>query len=56
MGRLPAGKLPSALVPPPRMHLVHDFGVLGLNARLRRVVLPEPPEEGSNDPCGHSVA
>ncbi len=46
----------SVLVPPPRMHLVHYFDVLAPNARLRRLVVPEPPDEGADDPCGHSVA
>ncbi|MDP1832455.1 MAG: transposase [Geothrix sp.] len=46
----------SALVPPPRMHLVHYFGVLAPNARLRKQVVPEPPEDADQDPCGHSVA
>jgi hypothetical protein len=46
----------SALVPPPRMHLVHYFGVLAPNARLRKQVVPEAPEEADLDPCGHSVA
>jgi ribosomal protein S27E len=46
----------SALVPPPRMHLVHYFGVLAPNARLRKQVVPEAPEDADLDPCGHSVA
>ena len=46
----------SALVPPPRMHLVHYFGVLAPNAKLRRQVVPEPPEDPDQDPCGGSVA
>lgn len=46
----------SALVPPPRMHLVHYFGVLAPNAKLRGLVVPEPPDEGADDPCGQSVA
>ena len=46
----------SALVPPPRMHLVHYFGVLAPNAKLRRQVVPEPPEDPESDPCGGSVA
>ena len=46
----------SALVPPPRMHLVHYFGVLAPNARLRKQVVPEAPEDPDADPCGHSVA
>jgi len=46
----------SALFPPPRMHLVHYFGVLAPNARLRKQVVPEAPEDPEGDPCGHSVA
>jgi hypothetical protein len=46
----------SALVPPPRMHLIHYFGVLAPNARLREKVVPEAPEDTDLDPCGHSVA
>ncbi len=46
----------SALVPPPRMHLVHYFGFLAPNARLRKQVVPEPPEDADQDLCGHSVA
>ncbi len=46
----------SALVPPPRMHLVHYFGLLAPNARLRKQVVPEAPEDPDQDPCGNSVA
>jgi hypothetical protein len=46
----------TALVPPPRMHLVHYFGVLAPNARLRKQVVPEAPEDPDQNPCGHSVA
>jgi hypothetical protein len=35
----------TALVPPPRMHLVHYYGVLAPNAKLRPLVVPEAPEE-----------
>lgn len=35
----------TALVPPPRMHLVHYYGVLAPNAKLRPRVVPEAPEE-----------
>ena len=38
------------------MHLVHYFGVLAPNARLRRQVVPEAPEEAGLNPYGHSVA
>ncbi len=33
-------------------------GCLAPNARLRRLIVPAPPdaEDGSDDPCGHSVA
>ena len=46
----------SALVPPPRMHLVHYFGVLAPHAKLRKQVVPEAPADPDLDPCGHSVA
>jgi hypothetical protein len=46
----------SALVPPPRMHMVHYFGVLAPNARLRKQVVPDAPDDADLDPCGHSVA
>jgi hypothetical protein len=46
----------AALVPPPRMHLVHYYGVLAPHAKLRKFVVPEAPSEGDDDPCGHSVA
>ncbi len=45
----------AALVPPPRMHLVHYYGVLAPNARHRRYVVPAPPEEEEKG-GGHSVA
>lgn len=31
-------------------------GVLALNAKLRRLVVPEPPETEDTDPYGHSIA
>ena len=46
----------TALVPPPRMHMVHYFGVLAPNATLRKFVVPEAPAEEDTDPCGHSIA
>jgi len=46
----------TALVPPPRMHMVHYFGVLAPNAKLRKFVVPEAPAEEDADPCGHSIA
>lgn len=46
----------TALVPPPRMHMVHYFGVLAPNAKSRKLVVPEPPEIEDTDPCGHSIA
>ena len=46
----------TALVPPPRMHMVHYFGVLAPNAKLRKLIVPEAPEEEDLDPCGHSIA
>jgi hypothetical protein len=36
----------AALVPPSRMPLVHAFGILAPKAKLRRFVVPEPPEPG----------
>jgi hypothetical protein len=38
------------------MHLVHYFGVLAPNARLRKQFVPEAPDDSELDPCGHSVA
>jgi len=38
------------------MHQVHYFGILAPNAKLRKFVVPEPPEYEDADPCGHSVA
>ena len=46
----------TALVPPPRMHQVHYFGVLAPKAAWRKAVVPEPPAEAEEDPCGGSVA
>lgn len=46
----------TALVPPPRMHMVHYFGVLAPNSKLRKLVVPEAPAEEDADPCGHSIA
>lgn len=34
----------AALVPPPRVHLVHFAGVFAPGAKLRRQVIPAPPE------------
>ncbi len=45
----------TALVPPSRMHLVHYFGVLAPAAKLRKQIVPMPPENPDLDPCGHSV-
>jgi hypothetical protein len=38
-----------AAVPPPRFHLVRYFGVLSSHSRLRKHVVPEPPD----DPSAH---
>ncbi len=46
----------TALVPPPLMHMVHYFGVLAPNAKMRKFVVPEAPGEEDADPCGHSIA
>jgi len=43
----------AALVPPPRMHLVHYYGVLAPHAKIRSRIVPEPPDEDRG--CGHSV-
>ena len=42
----------AALVPPPRMHLVHYLGVLAPNAKLCPLVVPEPPQEETTLTCG----
>src|SRR5262244_481952 len=42
----------AALVPRPRLHLIRFHGVLAPNAKLRREIIPRPPEpaaEPSND-------
>ena len=46
----------TALVPPPRMHQVHYFGLLAPNAKLHKFVVPAPPENEDTDPCGHSIS
>ncbi len=46
----------TALVPPPRVQQVHYFGLLAPNAKLRRLVVPEPPENEETNLCGHSIA
>ncbi len=38
------------------MHMVHYFGVLAPNAKMRKFVVPEAPAEEDADPCGHSIA
>ena len=43
------------LVPPPRMHLVHYFGVLTPNAKLCKFGVPAQPEDEDTDPYGHSI-
>jgi Putative transposase len=35
----------TALVPPPRMHLVHFYGILAPNAKLRSRVVPQAEKE-----------
>ena len=35
---------------------ISAFGVLAPNAKLRKLVVPEPPEIEDDDPCGHSIA
>jgi hypothetical protein len=43
-GEEPVGRL-TALLSPPRMHLVHFYGVLAPNAKLRSQVVPQVEEE-----------
>ena len=43
-------RLLAALVPPPRANLVHFHGVLAPNAKLRPLVVPQPPPP-SPPPC-----
>jgi hypothetical protein len=35
----------AALVPRPRLHLIRFHGVLAPNAKLRREIIPSPPEQ-----------
>ena len=35
----------AALVPRPRLHLIRFHGVLAPNAKLRREIVPSPPEQ-----------
>ena len=37
------------------MHLIHFYGVLAPNAKLRKFVVPEAPDDDDGG-CGHSVA
>ena len=37
------------------MHLIHFYGVLAPNAKLRKFVVPEAPDDEDSG-CGHSVA
>ena len=36
--------------------MIHYPGVLAPNAKLRKFVVPEAPENEDADPCGHSIA
>ena len=44
----------AALVPPPRFHLLRDYGVFGPHAAVRAQVVPAPPDgpphTGAGDP------
>jgi hypothetical protein len=37
----------AALVPRPRLHLIRFHGVLAPNAKLRREIVPSPPEQAT---------
>ena len=37
----------TALVPRPRLHLIRFHGVLAPNAKLRREIVPSPPEQAT---------
>jgi hypothetical protein len=46
----------TALVPPPRMHLVHYYGVLAPNAKLRSKVVPQVDDnDAEHQLCGGAV-
>jgi len=44
----------AALVPRPRLHLIRLHGVLAPNAKLRREIIPSPPEQATAPACDHA--
>jgi Putative transposase len=44
----------AALVPRPRLHLIRFHGVLAPNAKLRREIVPSPPEQATAPACDHA--
>src|ERR1700730_4069128 len=46
----------AALVPRPRLHLIRFHGVLAPNAKLRREIIPSPPEQATEPACDHANA
>jgi hypothetical protein len=46
----------AALVPRPRLHLIRFHGVLAPNAKLRRKIVPAPPERATEPPTDHAPA
>jgi Putative transposase len=46
----------AALVPRPRLHLIRLHGVLAPNAKLRREIIPSPPEQATAPACDHAPA
>ena len=47
MSRLEFMQRLAALVPRPRLHLIHFHGVQGPNAKLRCEIIPSPPEHAT---------
>ena len=45
----------AALVPRPRLHLIRFHGVLAPNAKLRREIVPSPPEQATAPACDHAA-
>ena len=44
----------AALVLRPRLHLIRFHGVLAPNAKLRREIVPSPPEQATAPACDHA--
>ena len=44
----------AALVPRPRLHLIRFHSVLAPNAKLRREIVPSPPEQATAPACDHA--